>query len=98
MPFQDTLHISLKEKRAFNSHNVKFISDNYNCVMSEIESQKPVFLPLCHILLNYEHILDDKLTIEVHIQVTPKIGCWATISRQNSFTASWHKFFKCLEV
>lgn len=67
MPFQDTLHISLKEKRAFNSHNVKFISDNYNCVMSEIESQKPVFLPLCHILLNYEHILDDKLTLKIHI-------------------------------
>lgn len=67
MLFQDTLHISLKEKRAFNSHNVKFISDNYNCVMSEIESQKPVFLPLCHILLNYEHILDDELTLEIHI-------------------------------
>lgn len=35
--------------------------------MSEIESQKPVFLPLCHILLNYEHILDDKLTLKIHI-------------------------------
>lgn len=35
--------------------------------MSEIESQKPVFLPLYHILLNYEHILDDKWTLVIHI-------------------------------